>query len=89
MAFSGDGYRLASVSGDYTVKIWDLAISNYLQTIIIGILLANILFDFTNSYLLIKIKCFKVDRSPRPRVITLKASAVIIITTIIGGLALD
>ena len=51
VAFSHDSARLASASGDKTVKIWDASSGACLQTLVIGKALFNISFDITGSYL--------------------------------------
>ena len=51
IAFSHDSARLASASGDCTVKIWDASSGECLQTLSTGKALFNISFDTTGSYL--------------------------------------
>jgi WD40 repeat protein len=51
VAFSHDSARLASASGDNTIKIWDASSGECLQTLVIGKTLFRISFDITGSYL--------------------------------------
>jgi WD40 repeat protein len=51
VAFSPDSKRLASGSGDNTVKIWDASSGECLQTLEVGKALLDISFDTTGSYL--------------------------------------
>src|SRR2546421_709648 len=51
VAFSHDSARLASATGEGTVKIWDASSGTCLQTLNIGKGLNSISFDITDSYL--------------------------------------
>jgi WD40 repeat protein len=63
VAFSHDSARLASASGDKTVKIWDASSGECLQTLEIGKALFNISFDTTGSCLHTGIGTIAVDAS--------------------------
>ena len=63
VALSHDSARLASASGDRTVKIWDASSGDCLQTLEIGIPLFNISFDTTGSYLHTEIGAITIDAS--------------------------
>ncbi|CAN9443766.1 unnamed protein product [Alternaria alternata] len=51
VAFSHDSTRLASASGDKTVKMWDASTGACVQTLNVGKILSGFSFDPTNSYL--------------------------------------
>ena len=51
VAFSHDSARLASASGDNTVKVWDASSGQCLRTLSIGKALLNISLNTTGSYL--------------------------------------
>ena len=51
VAFSPNSARLASASGDRTVKIWDASSGKCLQTLEVGTELFKVSFDVTGSYL--------------------------------------
>jgi WD40 repeat protein len=63
VAFSHDSTRLASASYDNTIKIWDAGSAKCLQTLRIGKVLSNILFDSTGSYLHTNIGTITIDGS--------------------------
>ena len=61
VAFSHDSARLASASGDKTVKIWDASSGKCLQTLNISKALFNISFDTTGSCLNTEIGTIAID----------------------------
>jgi WD40 repeat protein len=63
VAFSHDSARLASASGDSTVKVWDASSGECLQTLEIGRVLFNISFDITGSYLHTEIGTIALEAS--------------------------
>jgi hypothetical protein len=63
VAFSHDSTRLASGSGDRTVKIWDASNGKCLQSLNVGVTVDKISFDITGSYIHTKIGAFVVDTS--------------------------
>jgi len=70
VAFSADGQRLASASDDKTVKIWDRATGQCLQTVDVGPSMTNLSFAPDGSYLPTEVGVIKVESSPRLQVIT-------------------
>src|SRR2546421_398906 len=63
VAFTGDSARLASASGDRTVKIWDASSGECLQTLAIGKALSNISFDATGLCLHTEIGTIAINAS--------------------------
>ena len=63
VAFSHDSTRLASVSDDNTIKIWDASSGECLQTLGIGKALFHISIDTTGSYLHTEIGTIAIDAS--------------------------
>ena len=63
-AFSHDSTRLASASGDRTVKIWDASSGACLQTLDIGKVLNNLSFDTTGSYIHTEIGTISMSATP-------------------------
>ncbi|KAF1828578.1 hypothetical protein BDW02DRAFT_511995, partial [Decorospora gaudefroyi] len=61
--FSHDSTRLASASGDRTVKIWDASSGACLQTLDVGKTLFNLSFDTASSCLLTEIGSIDVSTS--------------------------
>jgi WD40 repeat protein len=51
VAFSADSTRLASASGDSTVRIWDTSSGACIETLEVGKILSHISFDATGLYL--------------------------------------
>ena len=64
VTFSHDDKRLASASGDHTVKIWDAASGACLQTLEVSTTLDNISFDTTDQYLCTEIGAIILDILP-------------------------
>lgn len=64
VAFSPDSTRLASASGDETVKIWDPSSGACLQMLEIGKSLKRISFDTTGSYLYTDIGAITITTPP-------------------------
>ncbi|KAL3584407.1 hypothetical protein FPOAC2_14187 [Fusarium poae] len=70
VVFSADGQRLASGSGDNTVKIWDAATGVCEQTLNVGRVLYHLSFDPTSNALLsTDIGLLNLDRPALPPVI--------------------
>ncbi|TGO20798.1 hypothetical protein BPAE_0265g00130 [Botrytis paeoniae] len=61
IAFSADSKLLTSASNDSTIKIWDAATGTLQQTLENHISTRNLLFDITNSILIIDTSYFKLN----------------------------
>ncbi|RSL86770.1 hypothetical protein CDV31_016354 [Fusarium ambrosium] len=77
VAFSADGERLASASGDETVKIWDAAMGACVQTLDVGRRLYRLSFDPTiNSLLSTDIGLLNLDHPALPPTIDDQSTAI-------------